>query len=167
MIECSKCGAKNRADANFCSHCGAKIARITGDTTRVIPVIDDEFRDDIRAVELAPEDAAAVRDLPAGNALLIVTRGPSTGGRFLLDSEVVTVGRSPKSDIFLDDITVSRHHATFTMKDGQVTLTDQKSHNGTYVNRDLIADSAVLRQGDEVQIGRYRMLFFVSERGLR
>lgn len=167
MIECSNCGAKNRVDANFCSHCGAKITKITGDTTRVIPVVDDEFRDDIRAVELASEDAAAVRDLPYGNALLIVTRGPAAGGRFLLDSEIVTVGRSPKSDIFLDDITVSRHHATFTMKDGKVTLTDQKSHNGTYVNRDLIADSAVLRQGDEVQIGRYRMLFFVSERGLR
>ena len=98
---------------------------------------------------------------------MIVTRGPDVGARYLLDKEVVTAGRSPKSDIFLDDITVSRHHAEFMMRDGQVMLVDKGSLNGTYVNRTLVDQAAQLRPGDEVQIGQFRLLLFVSEHGLR
>ena len=97
---------------------------------------------------------------------MIVTRGPDVGARYRLDKEVVTAGRSPKSDIFLDDITVSRHHAQFVMKDHSVSIVDNRSLNGTYVNRTLVDLEAILRPGDEVQIGKFRMLFFVSERGL-
>lgn len=164
MIECTNCGHSNPMGSNFCSQCGQKlVGQVSGETTRVIPIGED----DTRVIELSADDAAAVRDLPAGNALLIVSRGPDVGARFLLDAAEVTAGRSPNSDIFLDDITVSRHHAKFTMKDGQVTITDQGSHNGTYVNRTLVDGSATLRPGDEVQIGKYRMTFFVSEHGLR
>lgn len=167
MITCAICGKENPNEANFCQKCGAKLGAQSNETTRIISFVEDEARDDIRTVELSPEDANAVRDLPENSALLIVTRGPDVGARYLLDSVEVTVGRSPKSDIFLNDITVSRHHAKFTMNNGSVVLVDQHSHNGTYVNRTLVDQQVTLRQGDEVQIGKYRMLFFASERGSR
>lgn len=165
MIDCAKCGHPNPVGSNFCSKCGTAIAPAgsVSETTRVIITPEE----DPRTLEISAEDADAVGSLPAGNALLIVTRGPDVGARHLLDKEVVTAGRSPKSDIFLDDITVSRHHAEFVMREGQVTLVDKGSLNGTYVNRTLVDQAAVLRPGDEVQIGKFRMLFFVSEHGLR
>lgn len=165
MIDCSKCGHSNPVGSNFCSKCGTTLTP-TGsgtETTRVIIVPEE----DPRTLEISAEDADALSSLPAGNALLIVTRGPDVGARYRLDKEIVTAGRSPKSDIFLDDITVSRHHAEFVMREGQVTLVDKGSLNGTYVNRSLVDQAAVLRPGDEVQIGKFRMLFFVSEHGLR
>jgi pSer/pThr/pTyr-binding forkhead associated (FHA) protein len=103
-------------------------------------------------------DAAVIERLQSGTALLVVRRGPASGARFLLDADVTTAGRHPDSDIFLDDITVSRHHAEFT-RDGQsFRLRDLGSLNGTYVNRSRI-DEATLVSGDEVQIGKYRLLF--------
>lgn len=161
MIECPKCGQHCPSTSNFCANCGMQLH--AGDTTRVILGVEE----DTRTIELSADDAAAIRALPAGNALLIVTRGPDVGARFLLDKEEVTAGRSPNSDIFLDDITVSRHHAMFFRRDGQYHVSDQRSHNGTYVNRTLVDQAAVLRPGDEVQIGKYRMTFFVSEHGTR
>ena len=165
MVECGKCGNQNQVGATFCSQCGAplNLAPSITDTTRVIQLPEEE----VRSLEISAEDADLLRELPAGNALLIVTRGPDIGARYLLDKEIVTAGRSPKSDIFLDDITVSRHHAEFVMRDGEVTLVDRGSLNGTYVNRTLVDHEAILRPGDEVQIGKFRMLFFVSEHGLR
>lgn len=162
MIECAKCGYANPSGSNFCAHCGNPLSAPLGDSTSVI-VMPDE---DSRTLELSAEDADAVGQLPAGKALLIVTRGPDLGARYLLDKEIITAGRSTRSDIFLDDITVSRHHAEFVMRDAAVTITDKGSLNGTYVNRTLVDHSAVLRPGDEVQIGKFRMLFFVSEFGL-
>lgn len=165
MIDCSKCGHANPVGSNFCSKCGSALAPVgsVSETTRVIIVPEE----DPRTLEISAEDADALSTLPAGNALLIVTRGPDVGARYLLDKETISAGRSPKTDIFLDDITVSRHHAEFVMGDGQVTLVDKGSLNGTYVNRTLVDQAAVLRPGDEVQIGKFRMLFFVSEHGLR
>ena len=165
MIDCSKCGHSNPVGSNYCSKCGNALtaAASASETTRVIVTPEE----DPRTLEISAEDADALSSLPAGNALLIVTRGPDVGARYLLDQEIVTAGRSPKSDIFLDDITVSRHHAEFVMRDGQVNLIDKGSLNGTYVNRTLVDQAAMLRQGDEVQIGKFRMLFFVSEHGLR
>jgi len=108
-------------------------------------------------------DVAAVEALPAGSALLIVQRGPNTGARFLLDAERTTAGRRPESDIFLDDVTVSRKHAEFVRRAGHFVVRDVGSLNGTYVQRDRI-EEAVLRPGDEVQIGKYRLVFFPSPR---
>lgn len=166
MVECSRCGAQVVAGANFCSHCGGRLLDVpapAGDSTRMIPVVNDPTT----TLELAPADLAAVQALPADHALLLVERGPSAGSRFLLDGEVVTAGRHPDADIFLDDITVSRHHVKFQHTDGGWTLVDQNSLNGTYVNRSLVEGEVRLAQGDEVQIGKFRMVFFVSEPGLR
>ena len=102
---------------------------------------------------LTAEDEAAVNALPYGSALLIVQRGANAGSRFLLDTDVVTVGRHEDSDIFLDDISVSRRHATFS-RTRREPWSRMGSLNGTYVNRDLV-DECLLRSGDEVQIGKF------------
>jgi hypothetical protein len=109
-------------------------------------------------------DDAALDALAEGTALLVVSRGPNAGSRFLLDADVVTVGRHPESDIFLDDITVSRRHAEFRRGEGGFTVDDVGSLNGTYVNRDRV-DHAPLAGGDEVQIGKYRLVFHPAVQG--
>ena len=109
--------------------------------------------------QLNPVDAAAVDALPVGHALLVVQRGPGSGSRFLLDADVVTAGRHPDSEIFLDDVTVSRRHAEFKRDGSTFTVSDVGSLNGTYVNRDRI-DTVQLKDGDEVQVGKYRLVFF-------
>ncbi|WP_326693098.1 MULTISPECIES: FHA domain-containing protein [unclassified Streptomyces] len=114
---------------------------------------------------LPPEAQAAVDALPVGSALLIVRRGPNSGSRFLLDGELTTAGRHPESDIFLDDVTVSRRHVEFRRgSDGVFTVSDVGSLNGTYVNRERIESGVPLGNGDEVQIGKYRLVFFASQR---
>ena len=115
---------------------------------------------------LSPEAQAAVEALPPGSALLVVRRGPNSGSRFLLDSDLTTAGRHPQSDIFLDDVTVSRRHVEFRRgTDGTFTVADVGSLNGTYVNRERI-DQVALHNGDEVQIGKYRLVFYASQRGI-
>lgn len=104
------------------------------------------------------DDIAAIESLPAGSALLFVVRGPDAGSRFLLSSDVVTVGRSPKNDIFFDDVTVSRKHAKFVKNDGGYMIQDVGSLNGTYVGRERV-DSHELSRGDGVQIGKFRMIY--------
>ncbi len=119
--------------------------------------------DEVADAGLTPADQAAIEALPAGSALLVVRRGPNAGARFLLDAPRTTAGRRPDSDIFLDDVTVSRKHAEFLRRDGGFVVRDVGSLNGTYVQRDRI-EEAVLRDGDEVQIGKYRMIFHPSPR---
>jgi pSer/pThr/pTyr-binding forkhead associated (FHA) protein len=94
----------------------------------------------------------------------VVQRGPSAGSRFLLDTDMVTAGRHPESEIFLDDVTVSRRHAEFRRTPEGFRVLDVGSLNGTYVNRDRI-DDVVLQGGDEVQIGKFRLVFFASQSG--
>lgn len=110
---------------------------------------------------LSAEQQAAVAALPRTSALLIMQRGQSGGSRFLLDADRTIAGRSEKADIFLDDVTVSRKHAEFVRDLDDFVVRDIGSLNGTYVNRNRI-DSALLQAGDEVQIGKYRMLFYPS-----
>ena len=105
------------------------------------------------------QDEAAIAALPAGSALLVTLRGPGAGSRFLLDTDLVTVGRHPDSSIFLDDVTVSRRHAEFRRSGQSYDVSDVGSLNGTYVNRDRI-DAVSLTDGDEVQIGKYRLVYF-------
>jgi pSer/pThr/pTyr-binding forkhead associated (FHA) protein len=99
--------------------------------------------------------------LPQGSALLVVKRGPNAGSRFLLDQPTTTAGRHPNSDIFLDDITVSRRHAQFRCVSGEFQVVDVGSLNRTYVNREPV-DWAVLANGDEVQIGKFRLVFLTG-----
>ena len=124
--------------------------------TETTSAFRDDFLGELDAA--APASAEDVEDLPSGSALLIVTRGPNAGSRFLLDQPVTSAGRHPDSDIFLDDITVSRRHAEFQRKQGQFRVVDVGSLNGTYVNRQPV-DSAVLVNGDEVQVGKFRLAF--------
>jgi pSer/pThr/pTyr-binding forkhead associated (FHA) protein len=124
------------------------------DETSHIPITDADTE------EMSVDDVTAVENLPLGSAMLLVQRGPDAGARFLLDTDVVTVGRHPDSDIFLDDISVSRRHATFTRTANGYVISDLGSLNGSYINRDRIDSDVVLSGGDEVQIGKYRLIFF-------
>ena len=172
MPFCTNCGHDNPEGSNFCGHCGTPLTgggtrlepppaeRVpTGDTTRSIPAVIDD-----RDEQLSAEDEAAVTALPPGSALLIVQRGSNAGSRFLLNTDVVTAGRHQDSDIFLDDISVSRRHASFTRTARGTVVKDMGSLNGTYVNRDLV-DECLLKPGDEVQIGKFRLVFHGSPKG--
>nr|WP_245827896.1 FHA domain-containing protein [Sinomonas mesophila] len=110
---------------------------------------------------LSHEEREAVRALPFGSALLIAHSGPNAGARFLLDSDVTTAGRHPDADIFLDDVTVSRRHAEFRRAGTGFEVVDAGSLNGTYVNHDRV-DQVALRTGAEVQIGKFRLTFYLS-----
>jgi len=164
MHTCSRCGSQNAVDARFCSHCGHALesAAVPAETTATITFGSTAPRADAdEAAALNEADAAAADALPAGNALLIVQRGPGAGSRYLLDTDAVSAGRHPQSDIFLDDITVSRRHAEFRREGATFRVSDVGSLNGTYVNRDRI-DDALLQNGDEVRIGKFRLVFFAS-----
>lgn len=114
---------------------------------------------------LSEEERAAVDALPSGNALLIVRRGPNQGARFLLDSDVTTVGRHPNADIFLDDVTVSRRHAEFKRSGKTFSVSDLASLNGTQYEGERV-ESAELVNGSEVQIGKYHLTFFASKKDI-
>ncbi|NLZ57185.1 MAG: FHA domain-containing protein [Corynebacterium sp.] len=105
--------------------------------------------------------ATGADNLPAGSALLVVKRGPNAGARFLLDQPTTNAGRHPESDIFLDDVTVSRRHAEFRINEGEFEVVDVGSLNGTYVNREP-RNSQVLQTGDEIQIGKFRLVFLAG-----
>ena len=159
-MKCRNCGTESPAEARFCSACGTALTDSTGDTTTMIPVVDEA-----EAQAFSPVDRGAAEDLAPGNALLVVNRGGESS-RFLIDNDVTSVGRHPESDIFLDDITVSRHHAKFVRSGGKMYLEDLGSLNGTYVNRTLLDGRTVLREGDEIQIGKYRATISLSGPGL-
>ena len=120
----------------------------------------------LEGADVAGDDSLPGRvasSLPPGMALLVVRRGPNAGARFLLDHDVTTSGRHPDSDIFLDDVTVSRRHAEFHRGSGGFTVRDVGSLNGTYVNRERV-EAANLHNGDEVQIGKFRLVFVAGPR---
>lgn len=175
MPFCTACGSQNPDLARFCSQCGTPLVTAAPATpaTAPTPAAPADLPADATATitfgapekvetsdrQLSPIDAAAVDALPAGHALLVVQRGPGAGNRFLLDLDLVTAGRHPESEIFLDDVTVSRRHAEFHRTGNEFTVRDAGSLNGTYVNRDRI-DQVSLKDGDEVQIGKYRLVFY-------
>jgi pSer/pThr/pTyr-binding forkhead associated (FHA) protein len=133
---------------------------ITGETTSAFPGADFLNEPDGLPTS-APTARSPAEGLPSGSALLVVKRGPNAGSRFLLDQAVTSVGRHPGSDIFLDDVTVSRRHAEFRWENDEFRIVDVGSLNGTYVNREA-ADSAVLVNGDEVQMGKFRLTFLTK-----
>lgn len=107
--------------------------------------------------------AVGTENLEDGQALLVVKRGSNAGARFLLDQDTTTAGRHPEADIFLDDVTVSRRHAEFRKNDeGQFEVVDVGSLNGTYVNREP-RNSQALEVGDEIQIGKFRLVFITKQ----
>jgi pSer/pThr/pTyr-binding forkhead associated (FHA) protein len=120
------------------------------------------FLDEVEDGSTATREADTAEGLPSGSALLVVKRGPNAGSRFLLDRPVTSAGRHPDSDILLDDVTVSRRHAEFRLdQDGNWTIADVGSLNGTYVNRQPV-ESTVLASNDQVQIGKFRLVFLTG-----
>jgi hypothetical protein len=148
-VFCTRCGHPNRDDARFCAECGAALQ---DDSTVTLTPVEPEDED--TAEFPFPED-----ELEPGQALLQVKRGPNAGSTFLLDADATSVGRNTESAVFLDDITVSRSHATFERRDGEWFVRDAGSLNGTYVNGEQV-DETKLATGDQVQIGRFRLTFF-------
>ena len=168
MPFCTACGRQNPDDARFCAQCGNRLVALEpaggGDASETMSFRAPPSSEQTEERPLDEEAAAAVDALPADSALLVVQRGPQAGSRFLLDSDVTAAGRHPDSEIFLDDVTVSRHHAEFRRTADGFRVRDVGSLNGTYVNRDRI-DEVVLQGGDEVQIGKFRLVFFASQAG--
>ena len=163
MAVCAICGHDTPdPEARFCAACGKPLTPVAAaEVTSVLGLApsgtDDLAVDSDTDVEPTAEDSLVDRLAP-GSALLVVKRGPSSGARFLLDSELTTAGRHPHSDIFLDDITVSRRHAEFRRDSDGFRVADVGSLNGTYVNRERV-DDARLVNADEVQIGKFRLVF--------
>ena len=171
MQSCTQCGHGNPDDARFCSSCGTALkadragAPSPGETSTITISGGFEPGEATEKPEgLSGADQAAIDALPPGSALLVVRRGPNSGSRFLLDSDTTTAGRHPSSDIFLDDVTVSRRHAEFIRTDNGFSVRDVGSLNGTYVNRQRI-DETALAGGDEVQVGKYRLVYYPSQGG--
>jgi pSer/pThr/pTyr-binding forkhead associated (FHA) protein len=169
-VNCPRCGQQNPEDGRFCTRCGTALTSsdtppqnqsLDATSTMALGAIEEPSTD--TADSVADSHARAVEALPAGSALLVVRRGPNAGSRFLLDENVTTAGRHPESDIFLDDVTVSRRHAEFRRDGGTFSVRDVGSLNGTYVNRERI-ETATLAGGDEVQIGKFRLVFLTGPR---
>ena len=153
-VFCTSCGHKNAPTAKFCSSCGAALETDSGEETTITfaPV-------DATGEVLDEEMALALDGLPGSAAMVVVKRGPNAGSKFVLDGDVTRAGRHPDADIFLDDITVSRRHAEIVRTGDSYSLRDAGSLNGTYLNRERI-DDAPLSNGDELQIGKFRLVFF-------
>ncbi len=130
----------------------------TGNISALSADIHGEFDTSAAVAEAAVED---METLVRGSSMLVVKRGPNAGSRFRLDQPVISTGRHPDSDIFLDDITVSRRHAEFRRVNGKFHIVDLGSLNNTYLNREPV-DSAVLATGDEIQIGNFRLVFLTG-----
>ncbi len=155
-VFCHNCGHRNPAGVNFCSSCGAVLSSEPSETTVRLQPVDEHG-------ESGDEDpGVTLVEVPHGVGMLVVKRGPNVGARFMLGRSVVRAGRHPESDIFLDDITVSRRHAELEAReDGRVVIRDLGSLNGTYVNRERIEEQ-VLVGGDEVQIGKFKLVYLVA-----
>ena len=152
-MRCRQCGHQNESGANFCSSCGSPLPHEDEATLSLTELAE--------RLELDEELGAALAELPEGMGMLVVRRGPNAGSRYVLDSEVTALGRHPDSDIFLDDITVSRRHAAVRRVDGAYEVADVGSLNGTYVDHKRV-DTAPLHHLADLQIGRFVLVFLVG-----
>ena len=147
-MDCSKCGSTIEQGSEFCRRCGAPAKPASeADTTMTLSPV--EVEEELRQIELPSAEGPA----------LVVKKGPFIGQKFDLAKREITLGRDPNSDIFLDDVTVSRHHAKIVVSDDSVTIIDVGSTNGTYVNNELIEERRILFSNDELQIGKYKLVF--------
>jgi hypothetical protein len=156
-VTCPSCGHDNTVGSRFCSSCGTPLGADT-DTTTITFTTDHEPEVSETPV---PEVEVDLSDVPVGTGVLVVTRGEAAGSRILLDLATTTAGRHPESDIFLDDITVSRRHAEIVRDGDDYRVRDAGSLNGTYVNRERI-EEAPLTHGDVLQVGKYKLHFLVA-----
>lgn len=155
-VFCNSCGHRNPPGAAFCSACGSVLDRLDERTitlAKVDPLHDAPGPEDDLTVDLG-----GIED---GTALLVVRGGEDEGRHFVVGHGVTRIGRGAENDIELDDITVSRHHCEISSSGDAHVVTDKGSLNGTYVNQQRV-DSAELRQGDEVQVGKFRLVYLES-----
>jgi len=153
-VFCNHCGHRNPPDSAFCSSCGSALD-LKGDRTVTLTAVDPLQE----APGVEDDIVVAVGDLPRGAAVLIVRSGPQAGDRFALSAAETRLGRHPDSEIMLDDITVSRRHAAIEQTPEGYVVSDAGSLNGTYVNQERI-ERAVLHHGDELQVGKFRLVLF-------
>ncbi|HET8527401.1 MAG TPA: FHA domain-containing protein [Gaiellaceae bacterium] len=149
-VYCPECGFQNPEAANYCSKCGALLhTPESGEQTETFsPAVRDELMESLGELQVS------------GPALVVRSGGGRTGETFAPEGDRTTVGRSPDCGVFLDDVTVSRRHAALALRDGRWHIEDLGSLNGTFVNRRRV-DSAPLEDGDEIQIGKYRLTFLL------
>ncbi len=156
---CNQCGHRNPPESNFCSSCGSPLDVLDDRTitlTAVDPLQDAPGRDDDLVIP--------VGELAKGVGVLIVRSGAEAGERYALDTDVTRLGRHPESEILLDDITVSRRHAEVHHTADGYMVADSGSLNGTYVNQERV-ERTQLRHGDELQVGKFRLVFFERSDG--
>ncbi len=149
-IFCNNCGHRNTAGSNFCSSCGQPLERAADDSNTITFALDPQVTGDEVKVELS--------DVGPGG-VLVVTRGPNAGSEFVLEHVITTMGRHPDSDIFLDDVTVSRRHVEVERTRTGYVVRDIGSLNGTYVNKVIIDSDTAIANGDEIQVGRFKLVF--------
>lgn len=151
---CTNCGHHNQAGANFCSSCGQPIEHPVDEPATITFSIDG---DDSAEIQIDVADLGS-------EGMLVVTRGPNTGSQFSLEHVITTVGRHPDSDIFLDDVTVSRRHVEVERTPSRTVVRDVGSLNGTYLNQQRIDGDAALTDGDELQVGKFKLVYLAGER---
>ena len=152
-IHCPECGFQNPESANYCSKCGALLLKDESGGSTTVTYTPEEVGD---------EEGSTLDDVRIeGTALVVRSGGGRSGETFPLDADRIEIGRSPESDVFLDDVTVSRSHATLVRDESGYAIEDGGSLNGTYVNRRRV-ERAKLEDGDEVQIGKYRLTYLKS-----
>jgi hypothetical protein len=151
-VYCTRCGHANPDEASFCASCGQPL-QAADDATLAITIEPDET-----------EDSPSLEGLRGDQALLVIKGGPTAGSTVLLEKDVTVCGRNPKSDVFLNDISVSRRHAEIHRDGSRFTLKDAGSLNGTYVNRERV-EQASLSSGDELQVGRFKLIFYTAPGG--
>ena len=153
-MRCRRCGHTNEPSANYCSSCGTPLTGDDDETTLSLSALEDR-----QAIE--DEYGELLAEVPASMGVLVVRRGPNQGSTFTLDRTVTSLGRHPESDVFLDDVTVSRRHAEITRSDAGYEVRDAGSLNGTYVDHERV-DLAPLRDINELQIGRFVLTFVLG-----
>ncbi len=158
-VFCNQCGHRNPPEAAFCSSCGGVLDRLSDHTitlAKIDPLLEATGPEDDVVVNLA--------ELPTASASLVVRNGPQAGAALSLEADITRLGRATDGDVSLDDITVSRRHAEVVRSGSSYLVRDSGSLNGTYVNNQRI-DEAPLVQGDELQIGKFRLVFFQQGNG--
>lgn len=150
---CTKCGHRNPEDASFCAVCGMSLQSVEEQT---LAITLDPHSDE--------ETSISLDGLAPDQALLVVKGGPTAGSTFLIDRDITRAGRHPDSDLFLNDITVSRRHVEIHRDGRKFVLKDAGSLNGTYVERERV-EAAELQSGDEIQIGKFKVAFYAAPGG--
>jgi pSer/pThr/pTyr-binding forkhead associated (FHA) protein len=153
-VFCNQCGHRNPPESSFCSSCGLALD-LQGDRTITLTAVDPL----LESTNSEDDIVVTIADLPLDAGVLIVRAGEQAGDRFVLRADLTRLGRHPESEIMLDDITVSRRHAQIDRTAEGYVVSDAGSLNGTYVNQERI-ERAVLHHGDELQVGKFRLVLF-------